>query len=106
MRESKKTQAIFAVVLLLLVIFFVRLFVIWSNHCVILDAILDYKLECIMEQKPCYVENDDMENIHDTIWRLWDWSHKRILDKDEYKIIEPYIRNGSWTDKVAEYFGG
>ena len=105
MRESKKTQAAFAAVFLLLAIFFARLFAIWINHCTILDAIRDYKLECIYSEKPCYVEYDDRENMNDTFCRLWDWSYKRILDKDKYKIIEPYIRNGSWVDAAGEYFG-
>ena len=104
MYESKKTQAKFAAVLLLLVFLFVRLVTVGINHCTILDAIRDYKLDCIYSEKPCYVEYDDRENINDTFCRLWDWSYKRILDNDDYKIIKPYIRNGSWADAAGEYF--
>lgn len=37
------------------------------------------------------VDYDDMENYVVTLWRLWDWGYTRILPKDKFEIIKPYI---------------
>lgn len=106
MVESKKLQMAFLALFVVLFILLAKLVNAGIQHCVILDAILDYKIECIMDDEPYFVDNDDRETLGDTFWRLWDWSDRHILDNDEYRIIKPYIQQGSWADAAGEYFGG
>ena len=91
MVESKKLQIALLAVIVVIVLIYAKIVNSGLQHWKILDAILDYKLECIMEEKPCYVEYDDCETLGETFWRLWDWSEKRILDKDKYQLVKPYI---------------
>lgn len=91
MVESKKLQIALLAVIVVIVLIYAKIVNSGLQHWKILDAILDYKLECITEEKPCYVEYDDRETLGETFWRLWDWSETRILDKDKYVLIKPYI---------------
>lgn len=91
MIESKKLQMALLAVIIVILLLFAKLVNTGFQYWKILDAILEYKLECIMENEPCYVEYDDLESLGRTFWRLWDWSDRRILNKDDYKIIKPYI---------------
>ena len=91
MFESKKLQIALLAMIVVIFLIFAKMVNTVLQHWVILDAILDYKLECIMEEKPCFVEYGDRETLDETFWRLWDWSEMRILDKDKYVIIKPYI---------------
>lgn len=64
-------------------------------HCKIDKAIYEYKDKCIGE---CdwtalhSVEYNDAEDYMTTFWRFWDWGYARILPKDKFEIIKPYIR--------------
>ncbi len=40
------------------------------------------------------VDFDDMESYNDTLIRFWDWGYARILPKDKYELIKPYIEEG------------
>ena len=58
-------------------------------------AIHEYKLMCIRNSDwdaLHYVEYEDEENYIKTFWRLWDWVYTRILPKDKFEIIKPYIK--------------
>lgn len=55
------------------------------------DAIHKYFVDCTYHNKEVLVDYDDTESFHKTLWRLYDWGHKRILPKDKYEIIKPYI---------------
>lgn len=35
---------------------------------------------------------DCMEPYDRTLWRLTDWSYKRILPRDKFEIIKPFIK--------------
>lgn len=65
------------------------------NQSKILCAIKEYRIDCIKnhqyEDMDC-VEYGDMETYMTTFWRLWDWGHTRILPKDKFEIIKPYIK--------------
>lgn len=91
MFESKKFQIALLAMIVVILLIFAKMVNTVLRHWVILDAILDYKIECIMAEEQYFVDNDDRETLDETFWRLWDWSEKRILDKDDYKIIKPYI---------------
>lgn len=65
------------------------------NQTKILCAIKKYRIDCIKnhqyEDMDC-VEYRDMETYMTTFWRLWDWGYTRILPKDKFEIIKPYIK--------------
>jgi hypothetical protein len=70
-----------------------------TNHRVISEAIYAYRRHVISEHDyksslTIYfdVEYKDAEDIIKTLFRLWDWSYKRILPADKFAIIEPYIK--------------
>ena len=58
----------------------------------IMDAILEYRLQCIDQREPFRVDFDDMEPYDKTLFRLWDWSYTNILSKEKFEIIKPYIK--------------
>lgn len=64
-------------------------------HDKIDKAIYEYKLMCIQNHDwnalHC-VEYQDEEHYIKTFWRLWDWGYTRILPKDKFEIIKPYIK--------------
>ena len=104
MVESKKLQMALLAVIVVILLLFAKLVNTGFQHWKILDAILEYKLECIMENEPCYVEYDDRESLGRTFWRLWDWSEKRILGAGAYKAVKPYVKKAGWAGFVAQYF--
>ena len=40
----------------------------------------------------CQVEYRHMESYHMTILRIWDWGCTRILPKEKFEIIKPYMK--------------
>lgn len=63
----------------------------YNNRKTIIEGICSYLIDCIdndLNSQVCY---DDMEDYEKTLWRLWDWSYKRILPKEKFEIIKPYI---------------
>ena len=66
-----------------------------KNHIRILNAITDYQDDCVkkhMYKEALNVTIQDKENYDKTFWRLWDWGYTRILPKDKFEIIKPYIK--------------
>lgn len=67
----------------------------FNCHDKIDQAIYEYKLTCIRNHDwgalHC-VEYKDEEHYMKTFWRLWDWGYTRILPKDKFEIIKPYIK--------------
>lgn len=68
----------------------------FRQHVLICTAVRDYHLDLIgrgaydvLANPP--VDYDDMESYDRTLWRLWDWGYKRILTRDKYMYIKPYI---------------
>ena len=64
----------------------------WNNQMKIINAIHLYRMECVDKQLKPDVNYSDKENINSTFLRLWDWGYTRILSKDKFEIIKPYIR--------------
>ena len=67
----------------------------FNCHEKIGKAIYEYKTRCIEEcawDDLHFVEYKDMEDYMTTFWRLWDWEYTRILPKDKFEIIKPYIK--------------
>ena len=65
----------------------------YCNGIKIINGIYLYIEDCHMNNKivPA-VHYDDMEGHVKTLFRLWDWSYKRILPKEKFEIIKPYIK--------------
>ena len=75
------------------------LLIIKSNNTVkkrkiIIDAIYAFNIDMI--QKGDYegcrsVFYDDMESYEETLFRIQDWGYTRILPKEKFELIKPYI---------------
>ena len=64
-----------------------------KNHILINKAICVYRMICIDRGENAVVDHDDAEDYDKTLWRLWDWGYTRILPKEKFEIIKPYIGN-------------
>lgn len=94
-------EIIMAIVLVALVIAVIFVFIIgvkndnaYKNHKIILDAIYDYRIDMIVSgnyEKRNLVDYRDMETYNSTLFRFWDWGYTRILPKDKFELIKPYI---------------
>ena len=58
----------------------------------IADAIFRYQIDCFYNNVCELVNYEDMESYDNTLYRLWDWSNKRILPKEKFEIIKPYMK--------------
>lgn len=61
-----------------------------KNQEKILNAIEKY----VSESNDCLtgiILLDNMEDFTDTVFRLTDWGYKKILPKECFELIEPYI---------------
>lgn len=84
----------FAIVgMLFSVILLVKNEVTFKNHERIIDAI-----DAFAEENDAYrialVLMHSMEDYYKTLWRWWDWGCTRILKKEDYELIRPYLRKG------------
>ena len=88
-------------VVVLIILFILMVFLIilafknentFNNHCMILNAIYMYRTDCIRKWIELSVDYDDKENYIKTVFRFWDWGYTRILPKDKFEIIKPYIK--------------
>lgn len=85
--------AIFLLVFVLLVLAVIKNEVTFRNRMRILDAIYDYDINCIREDRGSdYIEWNHMESYDDTFSRFWDWGYKHILPEEDFKKIEKYIK--------------
>ena len=91
MVESKRTFRTILSFWVVLALLIGKIVVTGVNHMAVVDAIYVYHMECIREDREVVVDYDDREDFGETLWRLWDWSHKRIMTEDDYILIKPYI---------------
>lgn len=77
--------------LIALAIMFIKNDITFKHHMRILNAICAYRMDCISNKVDALVDFSDVEDYDKTLLRVWDWSMKRILPKDKYEIIKPYI---------------
>lgn len=64
----------------------------YKNHMKILFAICDYRMKCIINNEHPMLSCSDMESYEKTMFRLFDFGYDRILSKDKFEIIKPYIK--------------
>lgn len=66
-----------------------------KNRCIIVDAIFEhhiYALNSFDMLRHFEVDYNDAEPYDKTLFRLYDWGYTRILPKEKYEIIKPYIK--------------
>lgn len=85
------------VLLMVALLILVRLFIAKNEvtgdcRITIVKAIGAYRIDHLDEVT--LVDYGDMESYNDTLFRFWDWGYTRILPKDKYEIIKPYIEEG------------
>lgn len=66
------------------------------NH--VRRAILEYRMDCFVKGINPEIMYEDMESFYSTVFRFWDFSHKRILPKDKYKLIKKYLYSTQVTE--------
>lgn len=103
MTDSKKTILRVVIVAIIVLLFVVKALVTGAHHWRINDAIYLYRMECIANHVEREVGQDDMEGFYETYFRLWDWSDKRIMRREDYAKIEKYIGQKSLSDAFMEY---
>jgi hypothetical protein len=64
----------------------------YLQHSKIDNAILRYQLDCISKQTRPLVDYIDAEKYTCTLYRLWDWGYTRILPKEKFELIKPFIK--------------
>lgn len=104
MVESKKTQAILLLFILLMLAIMAKPVNAGANHITITHAIYAYQIDCIDNGQQYHVTVKDKEEFSKTMFRWWDWGHKRILSEEDYRIIRPYIGKLTSADFVGKYF--
>ena len=104
MVESKKTQAIILLFMLLLLAIMAKAVNAGVNHIAITHAIYAYQMECIDDGEQYRVTGEDKEEFSETMFRWWDWSNRRILKPEDDIIIRPYIGKLTSADFVGKYF--
>ena len=68
----------------------------YRQRAVIRNAIYRYIMNLFDKDILVFdVDFHDMEEYDKTLYRLWDWSYKRILPKEKFEIIKPYINGGN-----------
>lgn len=104
MVESKKTQAILLLFILLLLAIMAKAVNAGVNHIAITHAIYAYQMECIEDGEQYRVTVKDKEDFSETMFRWWDWSNRRILSPQDDLVIRPYIGKLTSADFVGKYF--
>lgn len=84
--------AVYFLVIILCIFTVVRNNVTVSNRCKIDDAIYSYKCECRNKKVEPKVTYSDKEEYYNTLRRIYDFGYTRILPKDKFEIIKPYIK--------------
>lgn len=84
----------FAIAVMLFSVFFlVKNEVTFKNHKKIINAISSFAKEN-NEYEIGIALMHSMEDYNKTLWRWWDWGCTRILKKEDYELIRPYLRKG------------
>ena len=81
MVESKKTQAVILLFMLLLLAIMAKAVNAGVNHIAITHAIYAYQMECIEGGEQYRVT--EKEEFTETMFRWWDWSNRRILKPED-----------------------
>lgn len=64
----------------------------YKNHIKIVNAITDYSITEHISYDQFSEMLDGMEPYNKTMFRLWDWSPKRIVKRELYEQIKDYLK--------------
>ena len=87
-------MASLSIALLVLLVFWIKNEFAFRSRIDIIMAIRDYQIECVYTGETELVDYADMESYDDTMRRFWDFGCTRILPKEKFEIIKPYIKKG------------
>lgn len=79
---------------LFMILLLIKNLVTLRNHNIIDEAIFNYRVNSIrkgefVNYSVDYIDSEDYEK---TFFRFWDWGYTRILPKEKYEIIKPFIK--------------
>lgn len=64
------------------------------NHVLIATAIYLYQEDRIDKKDFDHVDDvrfEDIEEFEKTVYRMTDWGYKRILPKEKYELVKPFL---------------
>ena len=64
----------------------------YDNCMRIINAIAEYCVEDSIPLEECLNMYNRIESYESTLFRLWDWGYTRIVDKETFDLIKPYIK--------------
>ena len=70
----------------------VRTKVAYRNQMRVCDAVYLYSVRCLNRGEEPKVFFDDMEPFEDTMYRLFDFGCGRILPKEKFLLIKPFLK--------------
>lgn len=88
----KITLVVCCIILLFGVFLLIKNEITLRNRIKINEAIYDYLCACAVFDPDSAVDFTDTEHYMRTLFRLWDFGYKRILPKDKFEVIKPYIK--------------
>ena len=81
------------IIMLILILIATKNLVTYACYTKITDGIFIHNMIRIHEHRFSeIIEYDDMEPYLKTLFRLWDWGYKRILPKEKFELIKPYLK--------------
>lgn len=66
----------------------------FKNREIIRNAISRFELDMLVKENYDTLKKINygtMEELNDTVNRIWDWGYTRILPKEQFELIKPYI---------------
>lgn len=84
-------RIILAVIFVLVMIAYIKLYVTYYHYGSMIDAIYAYSVKCLFNDDTPYVDYNDMKDMDHAWLNIFDWGYKRIVPKTEYAILKPYI---------------
>lgn len=87
-------ETISTVGLILCFIITIKNFKTSSNRMKVINAIGNYHVYLIDNNSlsDSQVEYEDIESYYKTLYRIWDWGCTRILPKEKFELIKPYMK--------------
>lgn len=66
----------------------------YNNQMKIMHAIYLYNMNEIENGVRVFsnISFEDMESYRATLLRFWDWGYTRILPKEKFELVKPYIQ--------------
>lgn len=97
-------MVLYIIFILFLVCFLIKNLFTFRQSTLIDEAIFLYHMEQINNGNygPFEVTWSDEESYDKTLWRLWDWGYTRILPREKYDFLKPYIERAIINRKTGK----